>query len=254
MRVIRYLYGSVNILNVALLTLIAATLIFAVVPLIRMKMKFTVPAAKTKAVSTVEATPATPRTPPSPLDYVMIGDNNLFHPERRIPPEKKAEKALPKPELVLYGTIIHDGVGLAYIEDKKAPKTTPGRGNRQQVIKKGDVLSGFVLKEIESDKIVLTRGEEVMTVHLSDEGKRRGAETGKGAAQPAAAARGPAAAPARTVPPGPAWSATPGGPAQGAPAPTPTRSLRNRQAFPNGAQPGAPQAAPQPQPTAAPAK
>ncbi len=143
MRVIRYLYGSVNILNVTLLALIAATLVFAVAPLVRMKMKFTVPLAKTKAVTAAEATPATPRTPPSPLDYVAIGDNNLFHPERRIPPEKKAEKALPKPELVLYGTIINDGAGLAYIEDKKAPKTTPGRGNRQQVIKKGGRVERF---------------------------------------------------------------------------------------------------------------
>jgi hypothetical protein len=156
-----------------------------------MKIKYAVPAGKVKAEAQAEA-PAEKVQSPSPVDYIMIGENNLFHPERIIPPEKKDEKALPKPELVLYGTIIGGDTRVAYIEDKKSPRTTAGRGPRQMVVKKGDVLSGFVITGIEPDRVVLVRGEETMTVHLSDESKRKG-EPGKSTPGSAPGARGPAA-------------------------------------------------------------
>lgn len=162
-----------------LAAVLAALIIFMVMPLFRMKMKYTLPAGKTKPVQMEEATTEKGQSP-SPLDYVIIGEANLFHPERKIPPEKKEEKALPKPELVLYGTIIDDKLSIAYVEDKKNQKTTPGRGKRQTAAKKGDVFSGFILKEIEADKIVLTRGEESMTVFLTEAGKQRGGESGQG--------------------------------------------------------------------------
>jgi len=107
-------------------------------------------------------------SPPSPADYMIIAEDNLFHPERIIPPEKKVEQELPKPEFILYGTMITDDLGVAYLEDLKAPRTTPGRGNRQVALKKGGALSGFTLKEIEADKIVMVRGEEKMIVHIID--------------------------------------------------------------------------------------
>lgn len=196
MRFLRYLYRNVNLLNILILVAIAATLVFAITPLFRMKVKFGLPIVKPKAVEQPQAVQEKNQAP-SPLDYVMIGENNLFHPERRIPPEKKEEKQLPKPELVLFATIIHGDTRVAYVEDKKAPRTTPGRGDRHQVVRKGDVFSGFVLKDIETDKIVLTRGEEMMVVHLSDETKRRGGDGAKGAPKPPA---GGAAAPAHTSP------------------------------------------------------
>ena len=191
MHAVRYLYRNVNLLNLSLLALIMATVLFAVLPLFRRTRKFSLPSVQTRATEE-QAVTATPLTPPSPLDYVLVGEQNLFHPERRIPPDKKEEKALPRPELVLYGTVIHGDGAQAYIEDTKSPTTSPGRGNRHQVIRKGDVLSGFALREIEADKIVLARGDEVMVVYLSSDGKRKGepaksaAQPGKGPAQPAA--------------------------------------------------------------------
>jgi hypothetical protein len=172
MRALRYLYKNINLLNILLLLMIVSVTVFAVLPLFRMKVRYTLPAGKTKMVEqpavSKEAAPAT-----SPADYVIISENNLFHPDRKIPPEKKEEKLLPKPELVLYGTVISDGASVAYVEDKKSPKTSPGRGKRQAVVRKGDVLGGFILKDIETDRIVLSRGEEIMVVRLTEAGKHR---------------------------------------------------------------------------------
>lgn len=189
MRFVRYLYRNITPLNFLLLLSIAAIVVFVILPLFHMKVRYTLPAGKAKAEAQAEA-PAEKIQSPSPADYVMIGENNLFHPERKIPPEKKDEKALPKPELVLYGTIIGGDTNVAYVEDKKSPRTTPGRGPRQMVVKKGDVLSGFIITGIEADRMVLVRGEETMTVHLSDEAKRRGEPGKKGA--PGATAPGSA--------------------------------------------------------------
>jgi hypothetical protein len=105
---------------------------------------------------------------PSITEYAKIADENLFHPERKIPTEKKEEQPLPKPEFVLYGTLISDELSLAYLEDVKAPRSSPGRGKRQVALKKGDSMSGFTLKEIEADKIVMLRGEEKIVVNISD--------------------------------------------------------------------------------------
>jgi hypothetical protein len=134
---------------------------------------------------------AQPAQVPSPADYSVVAENNLFHPDRRIPPDKKEEKELPKPELALYGTVISADVSIAYVDDKKAPYTTPGRGKRLRVMKKGDVISGFVLKEIEPNKITLVRNEEVMTVNLDTTKVRE--EVGR--AQPAPAVPRGGAAP-----------------------------------------------------------
>ncbi|MDR2018929.1 MAG: hypothetical protein LBQ00_08735 [Syntrophobacterales bacterium] len=207
-RTLRYFYRNVNLLNIMILVAIAAILLFAIMPLFRMQMKFTLPVVKPKAVEEPHA--AQEEEEPSPLDYMVIGENNLFHPERRIPVDKKDEKQLPKPELVLYGTIIHGDASVAYIEDKKSPRTTPGRGERQQVAKKGDVFNGFILKGIETDRIVLARGEETMVVHLSDETKRRSGDVGKGAPRPPAGAAVPSRTPASAITTPTAAAAGPG--------------------------------------------
>jgi hypothetical protein len=134
---------------------------------------------------------ATESQVPSAADYVMVGENNLFHPERIIPREKKEEKPLPKPEIVLYGTMISDDLKVAYVEDLKAPRNTPGRGRRQLSLHMGDELGGFVLKEISPDKIVMKRGEEVLTVPVSDSHKKpkKVASTASPAAKPPQAAK-----------------------------------------------------------------
>lgn len=110
----------------------------------------------------------------SPAEFMSVAEQNLFHPDRKVPVEKKAEQPLPKPEFVLYGTMITDGLSLAYVEDLKAPRSSPGRGNRQVALRKGDALSGFILKEIGPSHIVLARGEEEVVVSLSDRSHLKG--------------------------------------------------------------------------------
>ena len=103
---------------------------------------------------------------PQILDYSLITEKNLFHPERKIPEEKKPIVELPKPEIVLYGTLISGTDKIAYLEDLKAPRTTPGRGKRQTALRQGQSISGFKLEEIYEDRIVMVRGEEKMEVKV----------------------------------------------------------------------------------------
>lgn len=48
------------------------------------------------------------------------------------------------------------------------------------VIKKGDVISGFTVTEMETDRILLVRGDEQMTVFLSDGNNKRKPEKDAG--------------------------------------------------------------------------
>jgi len=158
---------NINLLNCILL---APCLVLAynfLSPQSEGKYSLDIPPTKKKPVEKIQNESSKPQTP-SPMDYVVIADENLFHPERRIPPEKKEEAALPKPEFILYGTLITPELKMAYMEDKKAPVTTPGRGKRQSAIKIGESLSGFTLKEVDPSKVILSRGEEIMTVLLDD--------------------------------------------------------------------------------------
>lgn len=109
---------------------------------------------------------------PSPSDFVVIGENNLFHPERIVPPEKTEAKPLPKPEFVLYGTMRTETAAVAYLEDLKELRSTSGRGRRQRALREGDSLSGFTLKEIQTGRIVMVRGEEKITVSIQDSHKK----------------------------------------------------------------------------------
>ncbi len=187
MRSLQRFYREVNLLNVILFAVVIVLVAFAVAPHFNARVKFALPAAKAR-IAAQQETPAANTPAPSPSDYAAIAENNLFHPERRTP---KDEKPLPKPELVLYGTIVAEGASVAYIEDKKSPKTTPGRGKRQTAVKKGDVISGFVLREIEADRIVLTRGEETMVVYLSDAGKQREGSTTSSPSKPSSPTQPP---------------------------------------------------------------
>lgn len=188
---LHYIAKSVNVLNGLLLLAVAAAAYETVVPYLDLKIRPTLPSAG-KAVM---APPALPLSPPAPTlhDYAALSEQNLFHPQRRIPQEKIDEKALqaaaiPKPELTLYGTLIAEDLSIAYVEDKKAPFSTPGRGQRQRQLKKGDVVGGFVLKEIEADRIVLVKGEERLVVLLDQKDKKRSGEASATAAAPAAPA------------------------------------------------------------------
>ncbi|MGA3083495.1 MAG: hypothetical protein ABSE95_01725 [Thermodesulfobacteriota bacterium] len=126
---------------------------------------------------------------PPPQEYRDIADQNIFHPERIIPPEKKPEALLPKPEFVLFGTLITPNLKVAYLEDKKAPVSTPGRGQRQTALMIGESLSGFKLKEIMTDKVVMTRGDETLQVFLQEPGSSKARGTTPGPKSPVPAPR-----------------------------------------------------------------
>ncbi len=164
---IKRLTRNINMLNVALLTGALFFAFYFFFPALDITAGFTLPAVNKSAAEKEET--GTEIRIPSVTEYAKITEENLFHPERKIPVEKKADQQqqpLPKPEFVLYGTLITDNLRLAYIEDLKAPRNSPGRGKRQTALKKGDALSGFTLKEIEADQIVMVRGEESIAVKV----------------------------------------------------------------------------------------
>jgi hypothetical protein len=171
---LRYFFLSMNVLNGLLAAAIASVVFFAVIPFLNPVVRFSPPPVKPPAALSGEK-----KAPPqslSPADYAVISEQNLFHPERKVPPEKQTEKVIPKPDLFLYGTLIMDDTSIAFVEDRKAPYSTAGRGKRQRALKKGDSLSGYILSEIEANRIVLVKGEDKLVVMLDDTGKRRASE------------------------------------------------------------------------------
>ena len=201
----KYFLKNITLLNVLLTSVIVFMAYYALFPLMGADIKYALPSIGKTVLEKADRQAGF--NPPPSSSYTIIADNNLFHPERKIPPEKKTaeeQQPLPKPDVVLYGTIISDTLRLAYLEDLKAPRNTPGRGRRQTPMKIGDALSGFVLKEIDTDKIVMAKGEEKMTVYVHDPGKLKTRETPATQPQPATgrpAARGQAPPPSTRLAP-----------------------------------------------------
>lgn len=185
-----------NVLNGLLTAAVATVAYFTVIPFLNLDIQMSLPGVK----ETVERSAEKPATPQnySPVDYAVVSEQNLFHPERKIPPENPDEKVIPRPEVVLYGTLIMDNMSIAFIEDKKAPHSTPGRGKRQIALKKGDNLNGYILREIEANRIVLVKGEDKIVVRLNDGEKRKAGPTStisSGGSPPAIIPSFPPAAP-----------------------------------------------------------
>jgi hypothetical protein len=116
---------------------------------------------------------------PALSEFIIIAEQNLFHPDRIIPVENTSSEPDSPIEIVLYGTLITDSDSYAYVEDKKSSYTTPGRGKRQLVLKKGSVIGGYTLTDIEENKIVLVKGEDKLTVSLMDSRNPKTRETQK---------------------------------------------------------------------------
>jgi len=176
-----------NVINLVLSGILALALIYVVRPFLRTDLSYPLPKIQRPASEEASAPPdAEAEKGPSPADYAVVAEQNLFHPERKIPVEKKAEAPLPKPDFILYGTLITEDISMAYMEDLKAPVTTPGRGKRQSSIAVGASLSGFVLKKVEADRVTMARGEEVIVVMLDDHAKpKKRTETATSTLQPA---------------------------------------------------------------------
>ena len=177
---LRYLFKNVTVLNVLLIISLVFLASYGFLNFLKINIQYS-PQVHKKAVPDTEGT-ISEKQLSSPADYIadyiIVAEQNIFHPERKIPLEKKEEPPpLPKPDVVLYGTMISDGISLAYLEDLKAPRNTPGRGKRQLTMREGDIISGFVIKKIEADKIQMARGQEemVVSIHTHKEAKHRGA-------------------------------------------------------------------------------
>ncbi len=158
--------NNFTLLNILLIFLIIALSNYILFSSTSIKISYP-HSAKTRQQLALEI-PSTVNVP-SLSDFLIISEQNLFHPERIIPIAKKEdEKPLPKPEFILYGTLISDNLNIAYLEDLKEPYSTPSRGKRQIPLKKGETLSGFTLREIEPDKVVMVRGEEKIIIDLAE--------------------------------------------------------------------------------------
>lgn len=107
----------------------------------------------------------------SPIDYALIAEQNLFHPERKMTAKASEAHALPKPDFVLYGTLITDTLKLAFMDDLKSPQSTIGRGKRQRSVSLGKSLNGYILTEVFTDRVVMVKGEERVEVAVKDPAK-----------------------------------------------------------------------------------
>ncbi|MEN6615748.1 MAG: hypothetical protein ABFD12_04270 [Syntrophorhabdus sp.] len=176
-KVLKFLIRNANLLNVILVAIILAFAAGIGLTYVRMRHAYAIP--RTKEIAPAAESPQAPTPAKMPSDYAMIGEENLFHPNRNIPVDKKTE--VPRPEIVLYGTLI-DRDRIAFIEDRKNPVITPGRGTRQRVVRKGEVVSGYTVTDIMNDRITLARGDDNFTVMLSQPDKRKPADGSGGPA------------------------------------------------------------------------
>lgn len=140
------------------------------------------------------------------LDYVIVTEKNLFHPERKMPLEKNEEQQIVRPEIIFYGAIITDEKRIAYIEDKKNPYSTPGRGKRQTPIVQGAMIGGYKLMEVNPETIVLVRGNDKMVVNLRDQKDRKQDETTVKSQAPSVKAYGPSSIQQPSTSTGPSMS------------------------------------------------
>ena len=177
----QYLISSLNVLNLSLLVAAGVFFFYFLTPLLSAPLSVKVPSPK--EISQEMPVSASETAKLSVADYAVIGEQNLFHPNRAIPSEKKADQLVARPELVLYGTMITNGMKIAFVQDKKAAPTTPGRGARQIAVKEGESVSGYTLKEITEKMIFLVNGEDQMTLYLDELKVRTGEVTGKGRTQ-----------------------------------------------------------------------
>jgi hypothetical protein len=198
----RYLLQSITVLNLLMTATAIGFFIYFLNPLLRTPISVKVPAPN--AIS--QGMPVREdEMKLSIADYALIGEQNLFHPDRIISEVKKTPTpiTLPRPELILHGTMLTSELKIAYLEDKKAAPKTPGRSAQYIVVKEGDNVSGYILKQITENMIVLANGEEQMTLYLDERKDRKGEITGPTKAPAPASTAPPQAAPRPSTPPPP---------------------------------------------------
>jgi len=178
-----YILRQITMLNCILPVCILAFAYFFLVPISKVDVR--VPSSSSAAAKAAELKKEQIAdqnvNPPQVQDYSVIAEKNLFHPDRIISVEKK-EVTIPKPEFVLYGTLVVDNVRIAYLSDTKAPRTTPGRGKRQVGLKIGETLSGYTLKEVLPDRALMVRGVDVVELKVISPANKKDRDMAEGAA------------------------------------------------------------------------
>jgi hypothetical protein len=176
MKLIKVLLKNINVLNLLLLAM--AIFLFLKLDdslaLIGKKVNFTIP--KPKEVLTKNEEKAATESAANYSDYIVIAEKNLFHPQRRIALEIKEAEQMARPEIILYGTLITDEKRIAFIEDKKNPYSTPGRGKRQVTVDEGSMIAGYKLEKVNAESILLVHGDDRITVDLKTQKDRKYAE------------------------------------------------------------------------------
>jgi hypothetical protein len=139
----------------------------------------------TADADTQESLPDDSSAPPA-SDFSLIAEQNLFHPERRLLEVDETGEAPENSEndFVLYGTLITDGLRIAYLEDLLSPIESPGRGKRQIALKPGDSIGGYIVEEIDTDRVVLQKNDERAVIYVNDPEKPKARDYAKRAATP----------------------------------------------------------------------
>jgi len=169
----RYIIRQINLINV-LLTGALAFFIYMLFSLVNAAFDFKLPSAKSPGDAVAEeGAKAAESALPSPDNYTIITEQNLFHPDRKIVAGAKGSAPLVRPDFVLYGTMMTDNTNIAFLEDLKEPRTTPGRGKRQRTLSLGDKLSGYTLSEVYTDRVVMVNGDDRIELAVIDPSKQR---------------------------------------------------------------------------------
>jgi len=161
------------------LVLVTAAVVFSVQIVRIFVASPRLPASPPTTAPSAERPPAeeSARPTPSLATYDVVARRNLFTPTRS---ETATAAAAAGPKPILYGIVLKDGAPAAFLED---PVT-----KRVISYKPGDQVAGGQLERIESDRVVIRRGEERIEVLLRDSTKPKAVAT----TQPGAPAPQPA--------------------------------------------------------------
>lgn len=88
MQRVKYFFRNINLLNL-ILSAIIVLILYTIFPSFKMQLKYSLPSIKKSLDNQEEKLPESRTHIISPSDYMLVSEENLFHPERRIPPEKK---------------------------------------------------------------------------------------------------------------------------------------------------------------------
>lgn len=173
------LLKNINVLNIALAVFAGVLFFIWVYPLLHTNNRIEIPKGHEDAAESGEEASNVSEPSPMAVDYAIVTDKNLFHPERRMPSVNivKEDAPVERPDILYFGSVITEEKKIAYIEDKKNPYSTPGRGKRQTHLAEGAIIGGYTLKEVNPENIVLVRGDDKFVINLRDEKDRKPGET-----------------------------------------------------------------------------